>query len=680
MSDLLYYCKGTVANVARAEWYSDNINANAFMISPSMGFALDKEKFSDDINMYTQWKSSNGTVLYQFGCDLEVINRLTTDKQIMLNQLNYYNAVETYGDFTDELAEILAKSINDVHEWTWAYPKGNIVIRDGEDYTLSGKYNMLQTNNSGDDFTSRTWANSLEWVCFTNAPASPEVQFRLALFAIIDDIEKNLIECSDGLKNKLYDTLKSGLITSRAVEWRVNIDGVKNPLITLTWESPLAENTDNCSVQIDVGNSKDPREKRFYLGRFDYENGQPQSWSFNELYESGSDATELNTKINEFLMNLISNIKSYTYLFMKMTYVGDGHISESSLCYAEIHWDGKCYGGVLDKITDGSKVIITYENTDDIYENFEDKYDSIDINNYGVSALSLLTKSYVMSTTRLKQLGNFLWSDDFMTKILNVNSNPIENIISCKVFPFTINGNSEKEIILGNVSTGILGNPIEENTNFIIDVGTFKIPKYYNNWLDYERTTIGVFLPMCGGFHNLDVNSYMGKTLNIKYYIDILTGICKAVLYVNNIPCEEFAGQIGFDIPLTASNRSQVELAQITSLANASMSLASGNIGGISNIGNAIFPPKTSYSTVGSISPTVNMMTTHDVFLIIERPKIQYPSLYNHTFGKPCNLSMAINNLHGFTICENVDLTGISCTEEERYMIKNILESGFYVD
>ena len=330
MSDLLYYCKNTETNVAKAEWYSDNINANAFMISPSMGFALDKEKFSDDIYMYTQWKSANNTVLYEFDCGLEVISRLATDKQSMLNQLNYYNAKETYGDFTDELAEILAKSINEVHEWAWAYPQGNIVTRYGEDYTLSGKYNMLQTNNSGDNFASRTWANSLEWVCFTNASNSPSIQFRLALFAVIDDIEKNLIECSDGLKNKLYDTLKSGLITSRAVEWRVNIDGVKNPLITLTWNSPLAENTDNCSVQIDVGNSKDPREKRFYLGRFDYENGQPQSWSFNELYESGSDATELNTKINEFLMNLISNIKSYTYLFMKMTYVGDGHISEAS--------------------------------------------------------------------------------------------------------------------------------------------------------------------------------------------------------------------------------------------------------------------------------------------------------------------------------------------------------------
>ena len=44
-----------------------------------------------------------------------------------------------------------------------------------------------------------------------------------------------------------------------------------------------------------------------------------------------------------------------------------------------------------------------------------------------------------------------------------------------------------------------------------------------------------------------------------------------------------------------------------------------------------------------------------------------------------CNLSKTIGSLKGFTICDaNIDLKGITATEQEKQEISSILSSGFF--
>ena len=131
---------------------------------------------------------------------------------------------------------------------------------------------------------------------------------------------------------------------------------------------------------------------------------------------------------------------------------------------------------------------------------------------------------------------------------------------------------------------------------------------------------------------------------------------------------------------MTSQNRAQTELAQITYFASGVSSLASGNLsGGLSGVLRGVIRPKDNFQTAGSLSPTCNMMTTHDVFLVIERPIVQYPSNYGHIYGYPCYLKKTLNNLSGFTQCENVDVSGISCTNDEKDLIKRELETGIYI-
>ena len=690
MDNLVYYCTGTISPISKAEWYVSNIPNSAIMVSPDMGFVNDNIPVPDNCNMYTQWKRAEGGVYNEFGCNLQKNVLLKIDDATLLNELNLFNYKSIYGDRSDEFRAALLKSINDIHNWYYTYPTANTQIRNGLNYTLSGKYDLIQTNSADDAFSSsKTWGNSLTWSGFLNSGRSSSAQLKMALFSVQKDISDGLISVSDELKSLLNNTLKSGVISTRAVDWIVNIDGSKNPNITRTYKSTLEEITDESSVMIRAYASAEPGhiavvDASKFIGRYDYD-AQPITYSWNKIYsESGTGANYLDDAL-KFAKNLIgklfTNSGAAIELLFNMTYIQDGTIAESSWCYAQIDYYGNVsyYGVVGGQFNDGSTVTITKKNTDDIYEEFADDLDDIDSTNYGVSALSLLTQTYVLTSSRLKQFGHFLWDRSFADAILNINQSPIENVISCKVFPFEIKGGADANIILGNVNTGVIGAAITENTNFVIDVGNFTIPKKYNNWIDYTMTTIGIFLPMCG-FFSLDANVYMGKLLNVKYYIDILTGVCKATISINNIPVQEFGGQIGFDIPLTSQNRAQTELAQITSFASGVSSLASGNLsGGLSGVLHGVIRPKDNFQTAGSLSPTCNMMTTHDVFIVIERPIVQYPSNYGHIYGYPCYLKKTLNNLSGFTQCENVDVSGISCTNEEKDLIKRELETGIYI-
>lgn len=510
------------------------------------------------------------------------------------------------------------------------------------------------------------------------------------LFAILSYARSTgFFEFSD-IVDAMIDDNECTIASDKSVSWSVNIDGAENPNISLAWTNELQADIEQASVELrcyssgrsDHVISRSVFESSQNAGRYSYYD-KPVSSLFDNYYKDYGSGVDWYDKYTEFLQNKITSLASgqgaVVFLFFRMTFIANGEMNETSWCYAKIDYYGRCesYGLLKGEFNDGSTVSVTTGNADDFYNEFTDDIDGIDTNNYGSNAgFTTLTKSYLMGTSRLKQLGNFLWNDDFTKKILDVNDSPIQNIVGCRVFPFSISAGSDEAIVLGNVNTGVMGQPINENQTFEYNIGTFKVDKKYNNWIDYMMTSVGIFLPF-SGFHNLDTNEIMDKTISIKLYVDVLTGVCKYVMFVNNVPTQEFAGQIGFDIPITASNRSQVELAQLTSFASAATSAYSGNLGGVaSGIMNGVQHPATQFTTVGSISPTVNMMTTHDVFIVIERPIVQYPSNYGHVYGYPCQLKKTLNNLTGFTKCANVDVSGVPCTQIEKDMIKAALEKG----
>lgn len=330
-----------------------------------------------------------------------------------------------------------------------------------------------------------------------------------------------------------------------------------------------------------------------------------------------------------------------------------------------------------DALQDVSELFIhfgLYQEED--FEDPDEESDEIE-DSTGYSTAGLLTRTYALNKNRINQLGGHLWSDDFIKNIMLLNNSPIDNIVSCKVFPKNISG-TDAEIVCGNVPMGVNGLLVSETwEGFKSVIGSIPVLGFYNSFLDYEPyTKLTIWLPFIG-FKELDCNLYMNRTITVTYIIDLITGACKAVLKADNTPTDSFDGSMGIDVPLTSTNRSQVEAGYLSSFISAVSQPTPTNIA--SHVLESATNQFHSTHTAGA-SPSCAAYETRDIFLIYDRPTFQDVKEFYHTHGRMCNLSRRIGGLSGFTrTASDVDLSGIPCTSIEREMIRSILSSGFFV-
>lgn len=344
----------------------------------------------------------------------------------------------------------------------------------------------------------------------------------------------------------------------------------------------------------------------------------------------------------------------------------------------------------------------------DKYDDIEDITDDIE-DSHGYNGVGLLTTQYALTSKRAQQLGWKLWGASFVELIEKVNNNPIENVISLKVFPRDFTG--EDEVVrLGNVEMDVNGAKItNDNYSYKWEIGTFTVRKKYNSFLDFTPfTKVSIWLPFIG-LKDLDTSLFMGKTVSLRYIVDIITGVCKAELRYNGAMLADFEGSMGIDISLTASNRAQVEAAFISNTVSSVTrnigGIVSGGAGmgsegldtnfsggggkgaiiqGVANIGSDLLQSALNqYHTTsgGSPSPACSAYQSRDAYLIYDRPTYQDLKAFNMTHGRMCMLSRTLGTLQGFTKCNHmIDLSGIPCTEEERSMLLSILSSGFFIN
>ena len=479
------------------------------------------------------------------------------------------------------------------------------------------------------------------------------------------------------------------------VKWTLYIDGYKNPLYKLTWDCENLKDIDtsNTTIAIWVGsfNSLDNSfndEDGTKFKEVPYDN-KSCKFSYNDIsklidqplighnpacirvqlayrkFETARAETSTSMGCDLYYS---SNPQGYLYDVIGYLTLTDG------VWYKTDKGDGSTF-----TVKDGKEGSDGYtDDNDDGYDDGKDN-DEKDNDTGDVSAgIGVLTSTFKMTKERLIQLGQFLWGANIFDKFSLVNNNPIENIISCKSIPINADG-ANQEIILGNVATGVNGEKI--SNNFAKQtIGSIAINEHYHNFLDYAPyTNVILYLPYIG-FKELDTTLVMNKTLQVIYTVDAITGGCLAQVYVNNVRLYEFTGNVGIDIPITASNRAQVEAGYIQAGVGATASALGGNVGSaVTSLLNSA-TSQYHYSSTGNPSPMCVASTNRTCYVIIDRPNYQNLKAFNHTRGRKCYLSKTISTLHGFTICDsNIDLSGINATQSELEELKEILSSGFYV-
>jgi len=491
----------------------------------------------------------------------------------------------------------------------------------------------------------------------------------------------------------------SGAIKDIKTDWILAIDGTKSPLYKLKWNCASISENDIARVRIGFGGYDD------ISGKVSIHKWQLVDYSpshFNTNY------AQINNAVWGEIAEIVSPLATLAavYIAVQLEYYSTPTVlptDYSSIMYCELfknQKNGHMYGdigflekdenGLYDKVTsgdgstftvkegeDGSKIVTSDD--DDGYSDDKDDDENDNDTSDVSSGIGVLTTTFKMTKDRLQQLGRFLWGSNIFDNFSLICNNPIENIISCKSIPLSLDGSTQK-IILGNVDTGVNGDKVSNNFAKQ-NIGSITITEKYHNFLDYAPyTNVIIYIPYVG-FKELDTNLVMGKTLSISYTVDIITGGCLCQITSNNVKLYEFNGNMGIDIPITASNRAQVEAGYISSGIGIASSVASGNIvGAVTSLINSA-ESQYHYASTSSPNPMCVASTNRTCYVILDRPTYQTLKSFNHTRGKKCYLTKTINTLKGYTICdEHIDLSGIRATDSEKEELVKILSSGFFVN
>lgn len=165
-----------------------------------------------------------------------------------------------------------------------------------------------------------------------------------------------------------------------------------------------------------------------------------------------------------------------------------------------------------------------------------------EVDKYGIITI------YNPTPTELKEIGNvrYMQTTDSSVDL----GNYIANII--KVFVKIPKGKTAN-VVVGGYNTEVVSNVV---TNDIIetDCGSVEIVGNYNNAMDYDNTTIEIYLPLIG-FKQLDTEKVMNETLSLIYKTNVINGDTIACLYnASGTLLYTFNTTASFEIPYRLNN------------------------------------------------------------------------------------------------------------------------------
>lgn len=175
-----------------------------------------------------------------------------------------------------------------------------------------------------------------------------------------------------------------------------------------------------------------------------------------------------------------------------------------------------------------------------------------EVDKYGIITI------YNPTPAELKEIGNvrYMHTTDSSVDL----GNYIANLI--KVF-VKIPKEKTANVVVGGYNTDVVSNVV--TTDVIeTDCGSVEIVGNYNNAMDYDNTTIEIYLPLIG-FKQLDTEKVMNETLSLIYKTNVINGDTIACLYnANGTLLYTFNTTASFEIPYRLNSviepRGQLEI------------------------------------------------------------------------------------------------------------------------
>ena len=345
-------------------------------------------------------------------------------------------------------------------------------------------------------------------------------------------------------------------------------------------------------------------------------------------------------------------------------------------------------------------------NKDTSYDNIPDRptpsenNDDIESVGYGYFSNAVMGTLYSLyNKLDLEKIAQWFYNQTEKIDIAN-------NVISLKEIPFSLATLNivpiDTDLKIGgvnvtynneNIKVGQIVSPA--TTSLSVLFGEFNIPRLSNTFLDYSPyTKYELLLPFAPTPVTLP-DWCVNKTVSAIFLYDIYTTACQYVIECNGERICSVSGIFGVDRPISAQNvalkdasRLSAQVATASSVLGGVMSSASGNIGGIvsgaiggvSALSQIIMSGKQNYMyTVGANGDSSSVGLCHAVHLKITRTLSAEDSNFTHVYGRPLCKYKKLSSVTGYTKCDSVNTNGLSCSENEKQMIKRLLETGIYI-
>lgn len=293
---------------------------------------------------------------------------------------------------------------------------------------------------------------------------------------------------------------------------------------------------------------------------------------------------------------------------------------------------------------------------------------------------------YNPSVNELHDFADFLWSsaDQVFDNIAKYQSNMLDLIVSLSVVPVDPVVSSAVQLKIGGKTVpDVMMYPVL-NQYIAYDCGTFNLHQYYGNALDFgPYTKVQLFLPYIG-FRELKPDEVMGGSISVRYHIDLVTGTCVAMVGCHrdtlNAPVYQFEGNMSMQIPIISRDFMNMYKTVASTIDNlAAAGSGGGNVGagmGLASTALNVMTMKPTIQRAGSLSCNAGFLGSSKPFLIIERPIQAEPASSNTFYGYPSNITYKLSALKGYTECEAVRFSGMTCTAEEQNIIKQKMSDG----
>lgn len=309
---------------------------------------------------------------------------------------------------------------------------------------------------------------------------------------------------------------------------------------------------------------------------------------------------------------------------------------------------------------------------------------------------------YELTAADMANFFSDMWT--FWEGIKAYFADPLDYIMGCMILPFSPFTGGRYFPKFG-ADTWNYSFKVVNQQYFNLSLGMLEIDKYYDSCFDWDPyQKIQIFIPYVG-YRELPVDQVNGKTIQLTYHIDCMSGEFVAFVHTPNTGIDgrpqveqiicQFAGTMGVRIPLHRQSFDSMVSAGINLLGGAvgmaagGLSQAAGLEGG--NLNSNQIASQASAATVsavnagkrnvirsGSIGADAGYIGSQRPFIIRTLPRQSLPVKYMDLEGYPCNMYGPVADFTGFVAVEMIKLR-VNCTEPEKEMIEQLMRGGVYI-